>query len=137
MPILSHTMPESDWEVRERIKEVFSFMPCFWQIHVVCTILNGDDVITIAKTGSGKSMTYLLATYWMPVLFIKYGILVIVTPLKLLRSQFAQTLEDNHISAISVTAANITNELFEVNLSIGISYFTSFYDYGKLWYYME
>lgn len=33
--ILSHTMPESDWEVQERVKEVFGFTPCLWQIHVV------------------------------------------------------------------------------------------------------
>ena len=118
MPMLSHTMPESDWEVQERIKEVFGFTPCLWQIHVIHAILAGDDVITIAKTGSGKSMTY-----WMPVLFIKYGISTIVTPLKLLGSQFAQMLEDNGISTISITAANATNELFDVNLSIRISYF--------------
>jgi hypothetical protein len=62
-------------------------------------------------------------TYWMPVLFIKYGISVIVTLLKLLGSQFAQMLEENRISAISIMAANATNELFEVNLSITISYF--------------
>jgi superfamily II DNA helicase RecQ len=112
-------MPESDWEVQERVKEVFGFMPCLWQICVICAILTGDDVITIAKTGSGKSMTY-----WMPVLFIKYGISVIVTPLKLLGSQFAQMLEENCISVISIMAANATNELFEVDLSITISYFT-------------
>src|ERR1700678_2875449 len=98
-PILSHTMPESDREVQERVKEVFGFMPCLWHIRVVRAILTGDDVITIAKTGSGKSMTY-----WMPVLFIKYGISVIVTLLKLLGSQFAQMLEENRISAISITA---------------------------------
>ena len=115
----SHTMPESDREVQERVKEVFGFTPCLWQIHVVRAILTGNEVITIAKTGSGKSMTY-----WMPVLFIKYGISVIVTPLKLLGSQFAQMLQENHISAISITAANAINELFEVNLSITISYFT-------------
>jgi superfamily II DNA/RNA helicase len=62
-------MPESDLEDRERVKEVFSFTPCLWQIRVVRAILTGDDVITITKTGSGKYMTY-----WMPVLFIKYGI---------------------------------------------------------------
>jgi superfamily II DNA helicase RecQ len=108
--MLSHTMPESDREVQERVKEVFGFTPCLWQIRVVRAILTGDDVITIAKTGSGKSMTY-----WMPVLFIKHGISIVVTPLKLLGSQFARTLENNHITAISITA---TNELFEVNLSI-------------------
>lgn len=68
-------------------------------------------MITIARTGSGKSITY-----WMPVLFIKYGISIIVTPLKLLGSQFAGMLQDNGISAISITAANATNELLEVCL---------------------
>ena len=86
-------MPESDWEVQERVKEVFGFTPCLWQICVVHAILTGNNMITITKTGSGKSMTY-----WMPVLFIKYGISVIVTPLKLLGSQFAQMLEENCIS---------------------------------------
>src|ERR1700728_527874 len=33
-PMLSHTMPESDREVQERVKEVFSFTPCLWQIRV-------------------------------------------------------------------------------------------------------
>ena len=78
MPNLSHTMPDNDEEVQDQVEAVFGFHPCLWQIRVVCAILNGDDVITIAPTGSGKSMTY-----WMPVLFIKYGISVIVTPLKL------------------------------------------------------
>ena len=111
MPVLSHNLPETDWEVQEKVKEVFGFMPCLWQIRVICAVLNGDDVITIARTGSGKSITY-----WMPVLFIKYGISIIVTPLKLLGSQFAGMLQDNGISVISIMVANVTNELFEVHL---------------------
>ena len=111
MPILSHCLPETDWEVQEKVKEVFGFAPCLWQIHVVCTVLSGDNMITIARTGSGKSITY-----WMPVLFIKYGISVIVIPLKLLGLQFTGMLQDNGISAISIMAANATNELFEVIL---------------------
>ena len=31
---------------------------CLWQIRVVCAILNGEDVITTAPTGSRKSLTY-------------------------------------------------------------------------------
>jgi hypothetical protein len=74
-------------------------------------------MITIAKTSSVKSMTY-----WILVLFIKYGISVIVTPLKLLGSQFF------------IMAATATNELFGINLAITIFYyclpciFTPFYN---------
>ena len=112
MPVLLHHLPETDWEVQEKVKEVFGFAPCLWQICVIHTVLNGDNVITIARTGSGKSITY-----WILVLFIKYGICVIVTPLKLTGSQFAGMLQDNGITVISITAANATNELFEVHLS--------------------
>ena len=87
MPVLSHHLPETDWEVQEKVKEVFGFAPCLWQIWVVHTVLNGDDVITVARTDSGKSITY-----WIPVLLIKYGISVIVTFLKLLGLQFAGML---------------------------------------------
>ena len=110
MPILSHCLPETDREVQEKVKEVFGFAPCLWQICVICAVLSGDDAITIARTGSGKSITY-----WMPVLFIKYGISPIVTSLKLLGSQFAGMLQDNGINVISITAANATNKLFEVS----------------------
>ena len=79
MAVLSHHLPETDREVQEKVKEVFGFTPCLWQIHIIRTVLNSDDVIPIARTGSGKSITY-----WIPVLFIKYGISIIVTPLKLL-----------------------------------------------------
>ena len=46
MPYLSHTMPESDEEVRDQVEAVFGFRPCLWQICVVRAILNGDNVIT-------------------------------------------------------------------------------------------
>ena len=105
----SHTMPDSDEEVQDQIEAVFGFRPCLWQIHVVHAILDGDDVITNAPMGSGKS-----TTYWMPVLFIKYGISVIVTPLKLLGAQFSEMLEGVGISAVSITADNATNELFNI-----------------------
>ena len=57
--------------------------PCLWQVKVVRKILEQEDIITIATTGSGKS-----STYWMPLLFVKHGIVVIVTPLKQLGKQF-------------------------------------------------
>jgi superfamily II DNA helicase RecQ len=102
-------MPDSDEEAQRQVFEAFGICACLWQIRVVRAILNGEDVITIAPTGSEKSLTY-----WMPLLYIKHGITVMVTPLKLLGGQFVEMLQDNSISAVSITASNATNELFEV-----------------------
>jgi len=77
MPGCLHTMPEFDEDVSIWVEQVFGFCPCLWQIHIVHAILNGDGVINIAPTGSGKSLTY-----WMPLVFIKHGITVVVTSLK-------------------------------------------------------
>jgi len=111
MPVTPHTMPDSDKEVQRQVQQAFGIYPCLWQIRVVRAVLAGSDVITIAPTDSGKSLTY-----WMPLLYIKYGITVVVTPLKLLGAQFVDMLQDNSINAISITAGNATNELFEVVL---------------------
>ena len=73
---LPHTMPESDKEVQRQVEEVFGFKPCLWQIRVVCAVLAGEDVITVAPTGSGKSLTY-----WILLLYTKHGITVVVSPL--------------------------------------------------------
>ena len=108
---LKHTMPKSDEEVQKQMEAVFGFRLCLWQIRVVWAILNGDDVITIAPMGSKKSMTY-----WMLLLYIKHGIIVVVTPLKLLGSQFVDMLQGNGISAMSITASNTTNEMFKVTI---------------------
>ena len=81
-------MPESDEDVQIQVEQVFGFGPCLWQICVIRAILAGNDVITIAPTGSGKSLTY-----WMPLLFMKYDITVVVTHLKLLGGQFSKMLQ--------------------------------------------
>ena len=107
---LIHTMPNNDEEVQMWVEEVFGVRPCLWQIKVVHKILAQDDVITIAATGSGK-----LLTCWMPLIFMKNGIIVLVTPLKLLGKQFEDVLAKNAVSAVSVTVANATNELSEVS----------------------
>jgi len=47
----------------------------------------------------------------MPLLFIKHGITVVVTPLKLLGGQFVEMLQDNSISAVSITASTVPFQL--------------------------
>ena len=67
------------------------------------------DVITIVAMGSGKSLCY-----WMALPYVRYGIVFLVTLLKLFGKQFVETLERNELHAVSMTAANATNGLFEV-----------------------
>ncbi|KAF8226508.1 hypothetical protein L208DRAFT_1301367 [Tricholoma matsutake] len=101
-------MPNNNKEVQREVEERTGTRPCIWQIEVVHRVLSGKDMITIAATGSGKSFPY-----WI-LLYIKYGIVVLMTPLKLLGKQFFDILEKNQLRAVSMTAANATNELFEV-----------------------
>ena len=56
-------MPENDEEVQDNVEAQMGVRPCLWQVKVVRKILEQEDVITIAATGSGKSFTY-----WMPLL---------------------------------------------------------------------
>ena len=105
-----HTMPTINDEVQREVEEQTGTRPCIWQIEVVHMVLDGNDVIMIAATGSGKSFPY-----WMPLLYIKHGIVILVTPLKLLGKQFVDMLEKNQLRAVSMTAANATNEVFEVS----------------------
>ena len=102
-------MPESDEDVQNDVKSKTGIQPCLWQIAVVHFILEQRDVITVAATGSRKSLTYLMA-----LLYIKYGIVLLVTPLKLLRKHFVEVLTGNKITAMSMTAANATSHLFKV-----------------------
>ncbi|KAF9011587.1 P-loop containing nucleoside triphosphate hydrolase protein [Hymenopellis radicata] len=101
-------MPESDVEAQDRVKAVFGICPCLWQIKVVRAILSGKDVVTIAPTGSGKSLTY-----WMSLIFVKKGIIIMVAPLKQLASQFEKYLIPKGFPAIAVTKKNTSDQVFQ------------------------
>ena len=101
MPIQSKlrehtTMPDNNEEVQREVEERTGTRLCIWQIEVVCMVLDGKDMIT-AATGSGKSFPY-----WIPLLYIKYRIIILVTPLKLLNipvyhSVQLQGHDSNHV----------------------------------------
>ena len=104
-----HTMLDNNAQIQREVEERTGIRPCIWQIEVVHKVLEGVDVMTIAATGSRKSLCY-----WMVLLYVKYGIVFLVTPLKLLGKQFIEMLERNELHTVSITTANATNELFKV-----------------------
>jgi superfamily II DNA helicase RecQ len=102
----------SQAEIQRRTQEVLSYQQCLWQIHVVEAILKHDkDVIAIAATGSGKTLTF-----WMPLLFKKDGIQIVITPLNILGKQNVDSLAAMGIQGITVTAENTTRQTFKVSI---------------------
>src|SRR5712691_11669316 len=97
-------------EIRAKTQEVFGKTPCLFQIELCLAQLqaqyNNQDIISIAPTGSGKTLCFL-----MPLLF-NNKITIIVTALNLLGAQFRQQAKNVGISAVAVTAANNTHETF-------------------------
>ena len=67
-----------------------------------------SDVIYIAGTGSGKTLTF-----WMPIIYEKDSITILVTPLNILGDQTAEWLNDLGIHSISLTAGTAN---FKANL---------------------
>ena len=67
------------------------------------------DVISIAGTGMGKTLTF-----WMPLLFRPHGIQLVITPLNNLGQQNVQTLEQANIKAILISAKMVMECNFQV-----------------------
>ena len=99
-------------EICAKTQEVFGKTPCLFQIELCLAQLqaqyNNQDIISIAPTGSGKTLCFL-----MPLLFTNKTT-IIVTALNLLGEQFREQVESIGISAVAVTAANNTHEIFQV-----------------------
>ncbi|KAI6002189.1 P-loop containing nucleoside triphosphate hydrolase protein [Pisolithus orientalis] len=89
--------------------EVFGIQPCQWQLQVVEAIMKGGcNVLCIAGTGMGKTLTF-----WMPLLFLPAGIQIIITPLNLLGKQNVMSLVKAGIQAISISSEMATPANFQ------------------------
>ncbi|KAH7919783.1 P-loop containing nucleoside triphosphate hydrolase protein, partial [Leucogyrophana mollusca] len=69
--------------------------------------LQKKDVFTISPTGSGKTMTF-----WIPMLFNDDGIMIIITPLKLLGEKNEAEAQSFGMTAINLTADTATDQVF-------------------------
>ena len=106
-----HPVP-SIQHIRDATQKNFGHVPCLWQAKVVQSILRGDkDVILIAATGSGKTLTF-----YMPLLFREDGIQIICTPLNVLGTLNVRYLTECGFPSINVTAENATTDTFRVRV---------------------
>ncbi|KAJ3481397.1 hypothetical protein NLI96_g7679 [Meripilus lineatus] len=93
-------------EARRRCQEVFGCRLCLWQYKVLEATLKKSNIILDVGTGAGKTLAF-----FMPLLFQRNGIQIIVTALNVLGNQNVETLNKVDIPAISITAktANVNN----------------------------
>ncbi|THG96024.1 hypothetical protein EW026_g5739 [Hermanssonia centrifuga] len=84
--------------IRSRCIETFGVRPCRWQAEFAQAILaRTSDIILEVATGGGKTLAF-----WLPLLFRKSGIQIIVTALNVLGKQNVDSLSAAGISAISI-----------------------------------
>lgn len=98
-------------EIRSRTFEAFGKRLCLWQARICEAILQGgQDVISIAGTGMGKTLTF-----WMPLLFRPQGILLVITPISILGKQNVEILEKAGIHGIFVSRGTALEQFFRVS----------------------
>ena len=87
--------------IRTRTIATFQKRPCQWQIDLCKAQLQGRHIISVAATGSGKTLSY-----FMPLQFSADSVIIIVTALNVLGDQFVGDATRAGLSAVSVNAEN-------------------------------
>ena len=109
---LDPSYPSFD-EIWVKTLENLGRRPCLWQVHICDVILCGQDVILLAATGSGKTLTF-----WMPLPFRLGGIQIVVTPLNILSEQNNELLSKLSIEGIFISAKTATECNFRVSILV-------------------
>ena len=76
----------------------FGRRPCRWQSEIALQLINGQSLVSISATGSGKSFVF-----WLPMPY-EDGLTLIIVPLKTLGQQLADESSQRGFRAVSVTA---------------------------------
>jgi superfamily II DNA helicase RecQ len=111
MSVLKYRAPSIS-ELRDEVQQFFGVYPCDFQVEDAMAQIQRKDCITIAATGSGKTLTF-----WMSLLFVEEGMFFLITALNILGDQNVAELKRLGISAINLTAESTTDEVFRVSFA--------------------
>ena len=90
--------------------EVFGKRPCLFQCKLATASFEGCNIVSIAHTGSGKTLTYLMC---LP--FCNGKVIILVAALNVLGDQFVGDANKAGFSAICVTADNNNDKTWVVS----------------------
>jgi superfamily II DNA or RNA helicase len=101
---------------------IFHVAPCKFQVQVCDHQLQGKDVILVAPTGVGKSLTFM-----MPFIWLRDSVSILICPIQLLGAQHASHpgLQALGIRAINLTSETASDQVFKVR-GLQYSIYTAF-----------
>lgn len=112
----SQTSPPRDWtlkEIRDLVQSKFGKWPCWFHIKLALALRAGKDVVGVAATGAGKTLSF-----WILLLMaLKEGqdkMIVVVTPLNLLGKQTETQLNEAGLPSIAVSKFNNIPSTYKV-----------------------
>ena len=111
LPPARGSIPSID-EIRNKALFLLQKRPCKWQADICQAVLEGNrDIISIAGTGAGKTLTF-----WLPLLFRPNGVQIVVTPLNILGQQNIDTLAKVGVKGIFISAKTASKQIFSVRI---------------------
>ncbi|KAG9096999.1 hypothetical protein FS749_007301 [Ceratobasidium sp. UAMH 11750] len=85
-----------------------SYIPYKYQVRTAAALWNAQDVLTIASTGSGKTLPFV-----MPCFLSKEPIVWIVSPLNIIEEQQCKVFTNWKLKTVAVNANTFTPKLLE------------------------
>ena len=102
-------------EIRDLVMAKLGKRPCWLQIKITLALYAKKDVVAVAATGAGKTLSFWIAL----LMALEEGqdkMIFVVTPLNLLGKQNVEALDSDRaeLSAIAVSSENANPATFEV-----------------------